>query len=157
MTKESQIILCTLILHSWFDAPSCIMTLFQLGASVVFHKPLQRGPFHMQRSTDIVQKDRGGGREGGRLTDTISVLRADLAPTGLMTPDKPESRSSVENLTDTSYASLGWGEKVALFLLDEALTKQKVMTCEVVLTVAAAWLPNRAARRHSRGSILRAP
>lgn len=74
-----------------------------------------------------------------------------------MTPDKPESRSSVENLTDTSYASLGWGEKVALFLLDEALTKQKVMTCEVVLTVAAAWLPNRAARRHSRGSILRAP
>lgn len=32
------------------------------------------------------------------------------------------------------------GKKVALFLLDESLTKQKVMTCEVVLTDAAAWL-----------------
>lgn len=50
----------------------------------------------------------------------------------------------------------GGGESCT-FLLDEALTKQKVMTCEVVLTVAAAWLPDRAARRHSRGPILRAP
>lgn len=46
-----------------------MMTLFQLGASVVFHKPLQRGPFHMQRSTDTVQKERGreGGREGEKI------------------------------------------------------------------------------------------
>lgn len=45
------------------------------------------------------------------------------------------------------------GRGSCTFLLDEALTKQKVMTCEVVLTIAVAWLPNRAACWHSRGSI----
>lgn len=43
------------------------------------------------------------------------------------------------------------------FLLDEALTKQKVMTCEVVLTAAAGRLPDRAARQRSRGPLRRAP
>lgn len=50
--------------------------------------------------------------ETERQTDTIPVLRADLAPTRLMTPDKPESRSSVENLTDMSRTVPGWGRKL---------------------------------------------
>lgn len=64
----------------------------------------------MQRSPVTV-------REEKRETDTISALRADLVPTGLMTPDKPENRSSVGNLTDTSRAGPGCGEKVALSFL----------------------------------------
>lgn len=63
-----------------------------------------------------------------------------------MTPDKSKSRSSVENLVDTSCTSLGRLGESSAFPLDEALTKQKVMTCEVVLTAAAAWVPDCAAR-----------
>lgn len=56
VTKESH--WCAFVPHPWADAPSCIMPLIQLTASVVLHEPLQRGPFHMQRCTRAVLKQR---------------------------------------------------------------------------------------------------
>lgn len=51
----------------------------------------------------------------------------------------------------SSGSGVGGEKSSCTFPLDEALSKQKVMTCEVVLTDAAARLPDRAARRLSRG------
>lgn len=77
---------------------------------------------------------------------TPPLLRADLAFTGANGGRQAgESLPSVRDLTDVSASVVAGGESCT-FLLDEALTKQKVMTCEVVLTVAAGRLPDRAAR-----------
>lgn len=83
----------------------------------------------------------------GRRPDTISAVSW-CHSWALMAPDKP--------LINRHNFMLVWGGRgSSTFLLDEALTKQKVMTCEVVLTIAVAWLPNRAACWHSCGSIQR--
>lgn len=103
---------CTLILHCWSWCS-------QLCNDVYSTERLCSFPWTTAEGTISYAEQywHSRERERGRETDTISVLRADLAPTCLMTPDKPESRSSVENLTDTSCTSLGWGEKVALSFL----------------------------------------
>lgn len=89
--------------------------------------------------------------------EVLTWCRERDSSTGLMTPDKPQSHLSAQNLTDMPGAHLGWRRESCTFLPDEAQTKQKVMTCEVVLTVAAGRLPTGAARLHSCGTVSPVP
>lgn len=86
-------------------------------------------------------------------TASYAGSRARLAFTGANGGRQARSRSHVSG----SLRQWRWGGESCTFLLDEALTKQKVMTCEVVLTVAAGQLPDRDTRRRSRGPLQRAP